>query len=306
MALTAQQLENRTQGIGGSDAPTIAGVNPYQQALELYHQKRGDWEPDDLSDNQAVHFGNVLEDMVAEEWALRSARKVRRDNRTIAHPDHPWMLGHIDRRVTGCDEGLECKNRGWFMAKQYGDQGTDQVLDSDLIQCQHYLAVTGWDRWHLAVYFGGADFRIFTIERDENLIDDLTVLEGEFWQGVIDGVEPKIEIGHPRTDALLDRLYPGTDGKAVTLHESAAHWHQVAQEAATEAKQYEAVRVGARRHLRYLMGEAAIGVLPDGTAYTQKLTPIAAEKEPRAAFNRRDFRHTANQKTIDKLTGAST
>ena len=303
--LTEQQLEARKEGIGGSDAPTICGVNPYQQPLELYHEKRGEWDPDDLSDNQAVHFGNLLEDMVAEEWALRSARKVRRDNRTIAHPDHPWMLGHIDRRVTGVDEGLECKNRGWFMAKQYGDEGTDQVLEPDLIQCQHYMAVTGWERWHLAVYFGGADFRIFSIDRDEALIADLIAIEGRFWQGVLDGAEPGIDMDHPRADALLDRLYPGTDGTIMTLPDNAEYWHKVAQEAAVEEKSYREAKDSARRHLRHLMGQAAVGKLPDGTLYSQKMTPVKAEKEPRAAFIKRDFRHVATKKTIDKLLGAA-
>ena len=40
MSLTAEQIAARKHGIGSSDAPTVAGVNPYKTALELFFEKR--------------------------------------------------------------------------------------------------------------------------------------------------------------------------------------------------------------------------------------------------------------------------
>ena len=62
----SEWLEHRKTGIGGSDAGAIMGVNKYVTPLDLYNDKLGLVEKD-LSDNQAVYFGNVLEDVVAQE-----------------------------------------------------------------------------------------------------------------------------------------------------------------------------------------------------------------------------------------------
>lgn len=264
---------DRRNYIGGGDAPCIAGVDKYKQPVQLYHEKRGEWLEDDLSGNDAVHFGVFLEDKVAEEWARRSGERVRNQSRAYIHPELPYIAGHIDRKVEGKPEGLECKNRSWFMAREYGAQGTDEVMDSDLVQCQHYMAVTGWERWHLACYFGGADFRTYTIERDEAFIRDLVELEQDFWQCVLEGRQPALDLEHGTASDLLARMYPGTSGEVVTLPDEALRWHQVAVEAAELEKAYSATKDGARLHLRRLIGEAAVGLLPDGSGagYTRKV-----------------------------------
>jgi predicted phage-related endonuclease len=55
----------------------------------------------------------------------------------------------------------------------------------------HYLAVTGWDAWHVAVLIAGNDFRTFKIHRDEEMIEDLIKREQEFWDSVMRKVEPE-------------------------------------------------------------------------------------------------------------------
>jgi predicted phage-related endonuclease len=49
----------------------------------------------------------------------------------------------------------------------------------------HYLAVTGWDAWHVAVLIAGSDFRMFRIARNEEMIEDLIKREHEFWECVL-------------------------------------------------------------------------------------------------------------------------
>ena len=103
MALTKEQLAVRK--VGGSDVATILGLNPFKSAVELYHEKRGTIDVDDLSDNLAVEAGNVLEDGIAELAASRMTRqwgrpvKLRRCNMTLSHPKYDWLTIHIDRDV---------------------------------------------------------------------------------------------------------------------------------------------------------------------------------------------------------------
>ena len=49
------------QGIGGSEAGCVLGVNKYQSNVELWELKTGRREAPDLSDNAAVQFGKFAE-----------------------------------------------------------------------------------------------------------------------------------------------------------------------------------------------------------------------------------------------------
>lgn len=268
--LTDSQISNRHLSIGGSDAGTIAGVNPYQTARELFHLKRGDIEPADLTDNQAIHFGNVLEDFIAEEYCRRTGYKVRKVNDTIRHPHLEFLTGHIDRNVVKSTRALECKNVG-MMSKGWG-KGLDEVPEQYLVQCQHYMMLLPKvEVFDLAVLVGGQDFRVYEIPRDGTLIQNLMTLECEFWECVQENRPPAFDYDSPTTQDLLKRLYPGTNGQTVHLPQEAEHWHQVMQLAKDNAKRYQNVADGARAHLQALMGDNAQGVLPDGTAYTRKL-----------------------------------
>lgn len=199
-------LDLRNRGVGGSEAGAVMGLNPYKTPLDVYLEKRGEVEPDDLSDNPAVQWGIKLEDLIAREYAERTGRKVRRVNRILQHPEHAYMLASLDRSVAGEDRILECKTAGAFMTDQWGEPGTDEVPMTYLIQCMHYLAVDGAAICDLAVLIGGRDFRIYTIRRDEELIETLIKREGEFWRMVLDGTPPP-----PMTEADFDKLYPNGD-----------------------------------------------------------------------------------------------
>lgn len=266
--LTEQQLEARRSGIGGSDAPVVAGLSAWKQPLQLYYEKRGEVE---FEGPQVEHlqFGNLLEDVIAQEAARRLEVKVRRVNRLLHHKEYPFMVGYIDRDIVGKPWILECKNVG-FKSAEWGPDGSDEVPEAYLIQCTHYLAVTGDELCKLAALFSGNHLRIYTIPRDQGLIDSLIDVEHEFWGHVAAGTPPAIDYEHPTTGQLLTKLYPGTTGEIITLPEQAAHWHQVARESAELEKQYRTTRETAQSHLKALMGEASIGLLPDGAGYTRK------------------------------------
>ncbi len=178
------------------------------------------------------------------------------------------MTGHIDWKVEGKREGLEIKNRGAWMAGEYGETGTDEVMLQDLFQCMHYLAITGYDAWNLAVYFGGDEFRDYRIPRDDEFIEGLIETEADFYDALIGNTEPPaFDTGHRNAHSLANRLWRGRNDELLVLDETAASWHAVAQEAADKAKHYDAVAKGAKLHIRELMGDHAVAMLPDGSTY---------------------------------------
>lgn len=82
-----------------------------------------------------------------------------------------------------------------YRAKAYGDEGTDQAQDYEIIQCTWGMYVTGFDLWHLAVLFGGNRLRMYEIRRDEALIAQLLDVAAEFWDCVRTGTPPSPTTG---------------------------------------------------------------------------------------------------------------
>lgn len=52
------------------------------------------------------------------------------------------------------------------------------------IQMQHYMAVTGWDMWHLAVLIGNERFLWYDVPRDEDYIKLIIEEEERFWRQI--------------------------------------------------------------------------------------------------------------------------
>ena len=170
-------LKRRQCGIGGSDVGAIMGVNSYKSAYEVYLDKISEIEKVE-PESEAAYWGTKLEEIVATEFHIRTGKKVRRDNKHLVHKDYPFMVANIDRRIVGENSILECKTANSFMTKEWE---ADEVPASYLLQCQHYLAVTGANKCYIAVLIGGQKFIFKEIERDEELINLIIDAEKTFW-----------------------------------------------------------------------------------------------------------------------------
>ena len=60
--------EFRQRGIGGSEVGTVLGINKYDTALRLFHQKVGTIEIK-REDNERMFWGRTNEDKIAEVWS---------------------------------------------------------------------------------------------------------------------------------------------------------------------------------------------------------------------------------------------
>lgn len=183
-------LQERTKGIGGSDAGIILGLNKYRTKFELWLEKTGQVDPIEV-DNEAVYWGNQMEDVVAKEFERRTDKKVRRANYMFSHPDYPFIKANLDRMVVGESAILECKTASAFLTK---DWEGEEIPDTYLVQVQHYLGVTGKEKGYIAVLIGGNKFIWKEIERDEELINMIIEAEKHFWEfHVLGGNAPELD-----------------------------------------------------------------------------------------------------------------
>jgi len=196
----AAWLELRHLGVGGSDMGSILGVNKYASAFDVWLNKTYRDKPIEV--NQAMNWGNVLEDPVALEFARVSGKKVARLNRMIQHKDG-ILLANIDRRIVGESALLEVKTVGYNSMHLWGDTGTDEVPDKVLAQTLTYLAVTGYKKAYIACLIGGQELRIYEIDRDEDMIEAIVDKAAEFWKTVEDDCHPA-----PTEPSSVEVLYP--------------------------------------------------------------------------------------------------
>ena len=204
-------LKIRKTGLGGSDAGAVCGLNPYVSPMAVYRDKVSD--ETDMGDNEAMRQGRDLEEYVAQRFTEETGLKVRRSNKMYRSTEYPWMIADVDRMVAGGGAGLECKTVSVYKKDQWADGGIPVYY---LLQCYHYMIVTGCRTWYLAAVILGQDFQYRRIEYEEETAQNLIALEAEFWNNHVLPRHMPDPDGSKSCDAVLEEYFCQR-GKAETI-----------------------------------------------------------------------------------------
>lgn len=205
--LTEAQKDARSKGIGGSDIPVILGAVGYKTPVQLWLEKRGKAEPEDISDRINIRMGHKLEPVVVELFEEETGFKCRKQNLPKVHPEHPFMVGNVDRDIVGERAGFEAKAFSPWTRDQWGESGSGDVPLAVTAQCAHYMEIYQYDAWYVGVLLGIHDFRWFKLERNDETIARLIEIEREFWGHVTENTLPRIIDGDD-----VAKLYPKGEG----------------------------------------------------------------------------------------------
>ena len=252
-------LEFRKKGIGGSDAASILGLNPYSSQFALWADKMGLTSP--IDDNEAMRQGRDLEDYVARRFCEETGKKVKRNNFMWQHDKFPMMLANVDREIVGENAGLECKTTSVYNKTDF--EGGHIPLNY-YVQCMHYMGVMGYDKMYLAVLVVGKAFYYFDIERNEQEIETLLQAEFDFWNKyVVTGQEPLAD-GNLKTADVLKQLYPpeNADDQQVLLHQFDLDLKQY-EEYQIQIKDLTQKSDCIKNQLIQAMGNSTTGILTD-------------------------------------------
>lgn len=248
-------LAARRHGVGASDASAVLGLSPWSSPYEKWMEKRGLLP--EQPDNDAMRWGRLLEAVIADEWSAQTGIAIRRAG-LLAAADRPWQLATVDR-LAACGGLVEVKTLSWRAAGEWAD---GQTPDHAEAQSQHQMAVTGRGHVHVVGLQDGRTWLERTVVRDDTLIADLTAIEADFWQSVVDGVEPPVD-GAPSTTAVLAARWPALVEKRVELGvdlERLLHDRDVAiaerDAAAAQVEQLD-------NRIKALLGEATVGTVDD-------------------------------------------
>jgi len=199
-------LEYRRKGIGGSDASVICGINQYKSPIELWAEKTGQLPHQEAG--EAAYWGTRLENLVCEEFTLRTGIEVIPSNQILQSEEYPFMLANLDGECNHPIYGtcvFEAKTASAYLLGDW----EDSIPDAYMLQVQHYCAVTGYKGAYVAVLIGGNTFKWKFIERDEEIISMLIQLESEFWQHVQDGTPPPLD-GSVACATFISKRFPNS------------------------------------------------------------------------------------------------
>ena len=240
-------------GIGGSDAGSVIGLNPYKGAYTLWAEKTG--KIPEFEGNLTTEVGSYLEEFVAQLFTRETGKKVRRKNRILVNTDYPFAFADVDRLVVGEKALLEIKTTNSLPAikkirnKEYPEQWYAQMT--------HYLAVSGLEKAYLAVLVECRDFKVFELERDEAEISALMGEEEKFWNMVQTNTPPPAD-GLESTSKTITALYPESNTDNVNLY---SYQTELARymELSEQIKNLEAAKEEAANKVKAFLGEAGKG-----------------------------------------------
>ena len=193
-------LRERRNGIGASDAGSIIGVNPWKTNVQLWAEKTGQREPEDISQKPAVKYGHDAEQHIRALFALDhpelevsyiSPYKIIRNNL------HPFIFctpdGELWDPETRRHGGLEIKTTEIQNARMWAEWD-GQIPPQYYAQVCHQMIATGWEfvwlvaqiKWTTREGAMRKDTREYFIDRND-VQEDLAALEQatiEFWNCV--------------------------------------------------------------------------------------------------------------------------
>lgn len=245
-------LALRSTYIGGSDAAAVMGLNPFSSPYALWAEKTG--QIPCFAGDLATEVGTFLEEFVAQKFAAETGKKVRKCKQSFFNTDYPFAIANIDREIVGEDAGLEIKTTSELNMKKF--KGGEYPANY-YCQCVHYMAITGKQRWYLAVLIGNRDFKIFTIERDKAEIAALMAAEADFWELVKNHTPPAAD-GSRATTESIKTIYAESSEETVDLTQEAAALLQYI-DLGKQIAELETMRDEAANKIKSFMGDAGGG-----------------------------------------------
>lgn len=203
-------LQARRHGLGASDAASILGMSKWKSNVELWEEKTGLREPEDIGSKPFVQYGHDAEPHLRDLFSLDHPElKVTYDSpyKMIFSEDLPFLFatpdGEIEELTTGRRGGLEIKTTRILNGRQW-DEWKDRVPDQYYCQVLHQMIATGWEfvwlvvqiKWTTKTGEQRKDTREYLIERND-VLEDIKTLKEEavaFWNCVKANKQPALKL----------------------------------------------------------------------------------------------------------------
>ena len=167
--------------------------------VRLWREKRGEIEPEDLSDNLIVQLGIVTEELNRAWYQRNSGLAVKDVQKRVRHPVHKWMAATLDGMVEPAGAVFEAK----FMLPWTFTE--EAAAEKHMAQLQHNMWVVAARSAVLSIITGGGKWVEIKIHADPLYQHLLLTAEKKFWRCVQSGEPPRlfgVEPPRPRLEAV--------------------------------------------------------------------------------------------------------
>jgi predicted phage-related endonuclease len=189
---------DRRRFIGGSDARIIMGDDE-KSLIRLWREKRGEAEPEDLSDNLIVQLGLLTEDLNRRWYERQTAQMITNVQHRVRHPVIRWMAATLDGTVEGTGAVFEAK---FMLPWSFSEEA---AAEKHMAQLQHNMWVTNAKLAVLSIITGGGKWVEISIAADPLYQHVLLTAEKKFWRCVENGEPPHLfnaVTPRPRIEAI--------------------------------------------------------------------------------------------------------
>lgn len=200
----------RKEGIGASDAASVLGMSHWKSNVQLWEEKVGLREPEDIGDKPFVQYGHAAEPHIRALFALDHPELlVTYDSpyKIIRNDNHPFIQaspdGELQEKATGRRGGLEIKTTEIRSPGQW-KEWAGRIPQQYYCQVVHQMLSTGWEfvwlkaqiKWTTKEGEMRLDTREYHIEREE-VLEDIKELKKEaidFWNHVQTKTRPALKL----------------------------------------------------------------------------------------------------------------
>lgn len=201
-------LQARMGGLGASDAGTIIGVNKWKSNVDLWREKVGIKEAEDISGKPYIQYGHDAEPHLRALFALDHPElcvTYESPYKMIFSDELPFIFatpdGELEELATGRHGGLEVKTTEILNPRQW-EEWDGKIPQTYYAQVCHQMLATSWEFVYLLVQIKWTTkegemrkmIKEYRIERSEAMEDIELLREKEpvFWQHVQTKTEPAL------------------------------------------------------------------------------------------------------------------
>lgn len=169
--------------IGGSEAASIIGVNPWCSSLELWKRKLGVWT--EKEDTYAMALGREMEPLALESFEKEMAG-LKFHPCVAINDQYDFIIASLDGFNSEQKKAVEikCGKKSFSQAKK------GIIPEYYKCQMQHQMFVCELDMIYYYCFNGKVGITI-EHKRDDNFIQNMIECEKRFYKCLIDLVEPR-------------------------------------------------------------------------------------------------------------------
>ena len=251
--INVKKKPDRNLSMGGSDSTRIMRGD----GLELWQEKIGLKNPDNLSDVLSVQIG-IATERVNLDWLEKD---IEQDiTRNVCVEPKNYLTSNLDGYVESENMCAEAKHT-------YENNTLEKVIETNFAQLQHYMMHSDTDSMYVSAIFGNRRWEKTVIHRDPEYIKKLIAVLDYFWECVKTKTEPS-KLGSFKTVEALPVEIP-MDGMTKKDMNNHADWKEFTRQLKVNkphVDHYESCKVA----LKDMVPEDCYEASGDGVIVTQK------------------------------------